>query len=551
MSGSLQAMGSPRRRYQFGSLEKSHSNDSWDAEDSFLPRGIRRSSESYDNDECESIPARQVAPKKIMTKVVRSKNGEKLLSGLLAHCSWLNIKLSAGKNVKVLNLMLAFGCIVMLVHFDFKFSSTQESDSLLKIKQRTSTRQRIQVLPIQSPIPKYKRIIGINGAKQASAQTDFSSTTFPNTPSDRRRRRKKIRIPHTVDERTSRDFFPADALEKDHCKAMYPWQLTTYPSCNLIHESSRMDYESIASRHLRSINYGYFRDVWKLDHEAHDLRIGDFHINGTVSFSSPRHIVLKTLRVDQEFDAYNDDRHRRDAVAMERLTSSPHIVNIFGFCGNSQLTEYSTGGDAYDKIYSDEFRTSSSVEKLQLAYDMARGVAEVHSYGENGRASMAHTDISPSQFVYIDGIYKLNDFNRVRFITTNLKTGESCPYFVGNNPGVFRSPEEYEYGPQTEKVDVYSLGNVFYVLLTKSWPWEDLDADNSDKAAKNAVIAGKRPEIPTALKTSLDYADKVLVEAIEMCWIHDANERATAKLISDKLGEALEYLRLNPIEPKR
>lgn len=65
---------------------------------------------------------------------------------------------------------------------------------------------------------------------------------------------------------------------------------------------------------------------------------------------------------------------------------------------------------------------------------------------------MAHTDISPSQYIKIGDIYKLNDFNRARFLPWSAKDNQTCPYFVANNPGKFRSPEEYNYEGQTEMV---------------------------------------------------------------------------------------------------
>jgi hypothetical protein len=88
----------------------------------------------------------------------------------------------------------------------------------------------------------------------------------------------------------------------------------------------------------------------------------------------------------------------------------------------------------------------------------------VHNIDKEGRASIAHTDISPSQFIQIDGIYKLNDFNRARFLRWNNETDKACPYYVGKNPGKNRSPEEYEYKPQSEKVSIW-LRSLFCYLL--------------------------------------------------------------------------------------
>ena len=85
------------------------------------------------------------------------------------------------------------------------------------------------------------------------------------------------------------------------------------------------------------------------------------------------------------------------------------------------------------------------------------GVAAVHNSDVEGLPAIAHTDISPYQFVISRGLVKLNDFNRARFLPWNEKKDEVCTYDVGNNPGKNRSPEEYSYQPQTEKVRTSTL----------------------------------------------------------------------------------------------
>ena len=89
---------------------------------------------------------------------------------------------------------------------------------------------------------------------------------------------------------------------------------------------------------------------------------------------------------------------------------------------------------------------------LEIAVQAAMGLAAVHNFDKEGRPSVAHTDISPGQFVRVGDIFKLNDFNRARFLMTNVTDGGVCTFEVGNNPGKNRSPEEYAYYPETEKV---------------------------------------------------------------------------------------------------
>lgn len=72
---------------------------------------------------------------------------------------------------------------------------------------------------------------------------------------------------------------------------------------------------------------------------------------------------------------------------------------------------------------------------LETALQVSTALTDVHNTDKDGQASIAHTDITPSQFIMIDGKYKLNDFNRCRFIRWNRTDDKPCSYLVGRNPG--------------------------------------------------------------------------------------------------------------------
>jgi serine/threonine protein kinase len=101
-----------------------------------------------------------------------------------------------------------------------------------------------------------------------------------------------------------------------------------------------------------------------------------------------------------------------------------------------------------------------------------------------------------------------------------------------------RSPEEYAYKPQTEKVDVYSLGNVLYSILTSKSPF---GKEKSEKVAKK-VQEGKRPPIPQSMQNSTDPFDQAMLKAINMCWIHDPEKRATARQVQNFITSELSRL---------
>lgn len=263
-----------------------------------------------------------------------------------------------------------------------------------------------------------------------------------------------------------RDDLDLDVVETDTCKLPYTWQKSSFPSCNSIHEFDITSPWSIHSngwrKLFRIIGNGFWRDVWLIQNDY--------------AIASEKNI-LKTMRFGHEFSPRNFDRMRRDGVVMERLTKSPFVLNIYSFCGTTSITEYGDGGDIPDALWSEGRKSDlSQIEKLRIGtYDVvflstvffiflcglnfsmvktatqaAIALAAIHNIDREGHPSLAHTDISPAQFIKVKDVYKLNDFNRARFIAYNGNV--SCPFSVGSNPGRNRSPEEYNYQPQTEKV---------------------------------------------------------------------------------------------------
>mmetsp|Transcript_42420 Transcript_42420/g.47915 ORF Transcript_42420/g.47915 Transcript_42420/m.47915 type:complete len:567 (-) Transcript_42420:88-1788(-) len=339
----------------------------------------------------------------------------------------------------------------------------------------------------------------------------------------------------------------ADTLQDmgEDCIAQYDWQEKMFPTCNHVMEIDMTNLnladnknngdDLLFSAHSFSklISAGYWRDVWSVKNlprkQNEDIET----------------FVLKSMRYTHDYVPRNYDRHRRDAVAMERLTSSAFVMDIYAACGNSGVFEYADGGSLSDSIWYNKHPkknqdTWSPKERVVVAYQAVSGVADLHNFAKEGVPSIAHTDITAQQFVYVEeaGLYKLNDFNRARFLPVNKKTNEICTYEVGNNPGSFRSPEEYQYVPQTEKVDVYSFGNVLYSVLTGGYPFEK----EKSKKAQKRIQAGERPEIPISIRNSTNPFDQTMLKAIDMCWIQDPKKRASARQIQEFITSELQRL---------
>ena len=189
------------------------------------------------------------------------------------------------------------------------------------------------------------------------------------------------------------DWDPQKTDKKNaNCESLGDWQQKHYPTCNSVHEHTlQIRYNNT----LEKIGSGGYREVWAVDDGEQNT------------------VVLKTLTWDQDYDTYsfnrNLQRHNRDALAMERLHSSSYVVDLFAFCANGGLYEYGHEGSLSTYLRQ---RNRDSRNDLMYMLQASLGLAAFHSIDDEQKPSIVHNDIKPDQYILIDGVYKLNDFNK-------------------------------------------------------------------------------------------------------------------------------------------
>lgn len=232
---------------------------------------------------------------------------------------------------------------------------------------------------------------------------------------------------------------------------------------------------------------------------------------------------------------------------MERLTSSPRIVNAYGLCGTSMLVEAmrenivksiipgSGLGQAglaqqasYERIKSIPLVSQLMIghelptleQKLDLAITMSEAVADMHGFAGG---VIVNSDVSLSQFLYdADGNVRLNDFNIASILDWNPKTQTYCKV---NRPawnGRIYAPEQYRGDPIDEKVDVMSMAHIIYSLLTGMWPFYDIA--NQDDVGSRVLQNQERPYVSDQYRHG-SYIEQRLVEIMERMWAQDPTHR--------------------------
>lgn len=116
-----------------------------------------------------------------------------------------------------------------------------------------------------------------------------------------------------------------------------------------------------------------------------------------------------------------------DTIAMERLTSSPFVLSIFGNCGVGQIIEVGRSSllDLINVARLQGHDRMTAEDKLRVGIHLASGIADLHSI-DGDVPSFAHNDVDPSQVILVDGVFKINDFH-LGSIKYKDSRGNACP----------------------------------------------------------------------------------------------------------------------------
>ena len=218
------------------------------------------------------------------------------------------------------------------------------------------------------------------------------------------------------------------------CVPMAEWHTDARPNCNALHELNLPDMTVVrtAQAHLEAngnqtewdhrtlvhsqswadfLGQGWFRQAWEIK-------------RSTLESS----LILKMLRYERDYHDEYLDLHRRDAMAMERLTSSPYTLNVFAYCAQSAINEKAV--DNVERVFM-RLRKGNYEYKLQTATAVALAVADLHSidYPDSSNATLVHYDLNPRNVAIMpDGTPKLNDFNVAEFLRWNTTSNTPCGF---------------------------------------------------------------------------------------------------------------------------
>jgi len=328
-----------------------------------------------------------------------------------------------------------------------------------------------------------------------------------------------------------------DSPLQEECIPMASWQTDSYPNCNVIHE---LDLHAKArSEAFYYVASGGYNDVFRLIDERFSPTALNADPDLALKILSPGQKHRAGIPEKKAYSSYNYDVVRRDALVLERLTKSSFVLPLHGYCGFAVIVPYADGGTLASALAKEWSRgdkgwgKKTSTARLKYAMDAAIGLADIHEI------DVVHADLTIKQYMVRNGTLQLGDFNQGILLRRNSTAPDSaCSFQMTKNYGTTRAPEEYSHKPQTSAVDVFSLGSILYHILTGRKVWSKYKKNK----AQNAVIKGMLPKIDQSILNSSDPVDKLLKEALDMCYIYEPSKRATAREVATFLHKSWKEL---------
>ena len=243
------------------------------------------------------------------------------------------------------------------------------------------------------------------------------------------------------------------SLEDDmeNCRRV-SWYTDTYPNCNTLHELVTLErpfgVENVVEQeyNITYLSKGGAREAWKFERYVlerssdYDSGSSDDDSEDTSNDDDSRgkafdklsyvydSVVLKRLRYKKSHNFHDLAKGRIENVIFNQLSSSPLVMDMYGYCGGSMIletmmsvltpkvvNEVTDGQYSQSKLNQFEnpcLNNLTNIEKLSISIDMAESLAAMHG-NVNGR--IIHSDVHIEQWLFDlpsgGQRVKLNDFD--------------------------------------------------------------------------------------------------------------------------------------------
>jgi len=243
-------------------------------------------------------------------------------------------------------------------------------------------------------------------------------------------------------------------------------------------------------------------------------------------------VALKTLdpALFSEPDATFAELFLKDARSAGRLRHR-NIVKVHdaGEAGGSAYVAMELlEGESLRRRLDDHDRPLSIARAIQIFDDIASALAYAHEEG------VVHRGVKPSNIIVLrSGVAMISDFGLGRLGEAALLSGQ------GGDCLRYMSPEQVRGDPVDHRSDLFSLGAVFYEMLTRQALFEG----NSPKEITQNILHAE-PPLPSKVNPLVPFAlDRIV---FSMLAEHPDDRFANARILLRELQRLEEGLGLGP-----
>jgi serine/threonine protein phosphatase PrpC len=207
---------------------------------------------------------------------------------------------------------------------------------------------------------------------------------------------------------------------------------------------------------------------------------------------SGQHFVLKTLQPGLADDAESCQALLNEEWLAKRVVSR-YVVQVMPLTLEKRsrlyyVMSWHDGATLQQRL--DSGHHFSNTEVSRIGMEIMRGLGALH------RLNIVHRDIKPANI-------HLGDDQRLRILDLGVALSAGLGSIAGmQNPGTpsFMAPELFEGEPASTSSDIYAAGVTLYHLLTRRYPYGEIEPFQHPRFGDPHVPTRYRPDIPRWLE---------------------------------------------------